>query len=63
MLAIVIKIPNTDGSEMLKERIPVSSSAIRLIYYTIVLIKSKHKDILIYADISTLNKLDNDFLW
>lgn len=42
MLAIAIKIPNTDASEMLKEQVPISSPAIRLFYYTIALIESKH---------------------
>ena len=38
MLAVAIKIANTDGSEMFKQRVPVSSPAIRL-FYTIVLIE------------------------
>lgn len=40
MLAIVIKIVNTDGSEMLKQQVPVFSPAIRL-YCTIALIEKQ----------------------
>lgn len=36
MLAVAIKIANTDGSEVFKQQVPVSSPAIRL-FYTVVL--------------------------